>query len=239
MHHYLGSMIGYRIQASDGELGKVNEFYFDDATWSVRYMVVETGTWLSNRKVLISSVALNKPDLQSHMFSVNLTCDQVCNSPDIDTEKPVCRQHEIKLHEYYKWRQYWDGGYGGTFGITPFSLLDNYMLKESVGPELHSDPHLRSTCQVTGYKTHASDGEIGHVEDFIIDDKNWTLQYFVVNIGNWLPGRKVLVSPKWIKSVNWIDASVHFDHSREAIRTSPEFDPAKIIHRESGMLNDI
>jgi sporulation protein YlmC with PRC-barrel domain len=221
----LHSIIGYPIRASDGDLGKIHEFYFDDATWTIRYMVVETKNWLSGRKVLISLVALGNPDWKSRTFSVNLTSVQVRNSPDIDTERPVYRQHEAKLHAYYQWPRYWEDGYGGTFGITPYPLYEESIAQESSESERKDDPHLRSTRQVTGYHIHASDGEIGHVEDFVVDDESWKLSNLVVNTGNWLPGKKVLIPPAWIKRVNWADASVYLDRPREAIKTSPEFNP--------------
>ena len=228
MQHSLRSIIGCAIRAMDGDLGKVHEFYFDDATWTIRYLVAETGNWLLGRKVLISPVAMGKLDVKAREFSVNLTCDQVRNSPDIDTERPVFRQHEAQLHEYYQWPQYWEGGYLGTFGITPFPVFENSMEKESTPPDGRDDPHLRSTRQVTGYHIHATDGEIGHVDDFIVDDGNWALLNLVLETGTWLSGRKVLIPPAWIKNVNWDDTSVYLDHSRESVKNSPEFDLSKL-----------
>ncbi len=224
MQHRLRSMLGYAIQATDGDLGKVNEFYFDDATWTIRYMVVETGNWLLNRKVLISLVALGKPQWESRTFPVTLTRDQVRNSPDIDTERPVYRQHEAQLHEYYQWPRYWEVGYGGTLGITPFPLFENPEIQESPGSKREEDPHLRSTQHVTGYHIHATDGKIGHVEDFIVDDKTWLFDYLVVDTANWLPGRKVLITPAWIKNVNWADRSIEINRPRNAVKDSPAFD---------------
>ena len=232
MQQRLNKIIGYAIRAIDGNLGKVHEFYFDDATWTIRYMVVETGNWLSGRKVLISLVALGKPDWESRTFSVNLTCDQVRKSPDIDTERPVYRQHEAELHAYYQWPLYWEGGYGGTFGITPFPLFENPVKQEPSASERKDDPHLRSTRHVTGYHIHATDGEIGHVDDLIVDDENWRISYLVVNTGNWLSGRNVLIPSAWIKSVNWADSSVFLVRSRDAVKSSPEFDPLKPILRD-------
>lgn len=227
MQHSLRSMIGFAIRATDGDLGKVYEFYFDDATWTIRYMVAETGNWLLGRKVLISLAALGKPDWELRTFPVGLTCDQVRNSPDIDTERPVYRQHEAELHEYYQWPQYWEGGYGGALGITPYPLFEKPLLQESSASDRKDDPHLRSTRQVTGYKIHATNGEIGHVADFMVNDQNWAIRYLVVDTGNWLPGKKVLISPSWIKSVNWDDASVTVDRMRESVKNSPDADPAK------------
>ena len=229
MQHSLRSMIGFSVRATDGDLGKVDEFYFDDATWTIRYMVAETGSWLSNRKVLVSLVALGKPDWKSRTFSVNLTCDQIRNSPDIDTERPVYRQHEAALHRYYEWPLYWEGGYGGTLGITPYPLLETPLVQESPDPDRQDDPHLRSTRQVTGYHIHATNGEIGHVTDFMVDDENWTLRNLVVDTGNWLPGKKVLIPPAWIKRVNWADTSVYVDRLRESIKSSPGVDPLKAV----------
>jgi uncharacterized protein YrrD len=232
MQHIISSMIGYAIRATDGDLGKVDEFYFDDETWAIRYIVVETGNWLSGRKVLISPVALGKPELESRTISVNLTCVQVRSSPDIDTERPIYRQHEAELHEYYQWP--WRGGYGGTFGTTPLPLSadEGFVEQEASASEHQDDPHLRSTQQVTGYHIHAVDGEIGHVEDFIVDDEIWAVRFLIVDTRNWLPGKKVLLSPRWIKRVEWADSSVYFDLTRESVKNSPEFDSLKGVNRD-------
>ena len=226
MQYGISSMIGYEIRATDGDLGKVDEFYFDDETWTVRYIVVETGNWLSGRKVLISPVAFGKTELESRTISVNLTCSKVWSSPNIDTERPINRQHEAELNEYYQWP--WRGGYGGSFGTTPLPLSDDEVLAEqeaSVSGH-RDDPHLRSTREVTGYHLHATDGEIGHVEDFIVDDENWAILFLVVDTTNWLPGKKVLLSPQWINRVEWADSSVYFNLTRESVENSSEFNPS-------------
>ena len=195
MQQRISAMIGYSIRAIDGDLGKVNDFYFDDATWTVRYMVVETGNRLAGRKALISLVALGKPDRESTTLSVNLTCDQVRNSPDIDTERPVYRQHEEEIHKYYGWPAYWEGGYRGALGITPYPLYENPLPRTSADSNTHDDPHLRSMRQVKGYHIHANDGSIGHVEDFIVDDDTWAIRHLIVDTGNWLPGKKYSSNP--------------------------------------------
>jgi uncharacterized protein YrrD len=213
-------MIGNVIRATDGDLGKVHEFYFDDVTWTIRYMVAETGIWLLGRKVLIPLVALLKPDQESNVFAVNLSCAKVRNSPDIDTERPVYRQHEEEIHKYYEWPMYLQGGYGGTLGITPYPLFESSPPVNPPGSKRQDDPHLRSTRHVKGYQIHATDGEIGHVEDFIVDDENWAIQHLVVDTGNWLPGKKVFIAPAWIKKVNWADSNVYLDRSRETVKNS-------------------
>jgi uncharacterized protein YrrD len=232
MQHSICSLIGYAIRATDCDLGAVDEFYFDDETWAVRYIVVETGNWLSNRRVLISPVALDKIDEKARKISVNLTGAQVDSSPDIDTKRPVYLQHEAALHEHYQWP--WRGGYGGTFGTTPMPLPgDDVSLEPKItGSERRDDPHLRSTGQVTSYHIHATDGEIGHVDDFIVDDENWEIRFLVADTRNWLPGKKVLIRPQSIARVEWADSSVHLNLTRKSIENSTEFISSKLDKRK-------
>jgi len=222
----INGLIGHKIQATDGELGKVDEFYFDDRAWNIRYLVVGTGSWLSGRQVLISPEALKAPGWESKNFPVALTLEQVRNSPDIDTKKTVSRQHEIELHKYYAW------GGGSYAGGMPGNFLLPPVTEEAKPPEAggaarsREDAHLRGTRAVTGYRLHAADGPIGHVEDYIIEDRKWLIRYLVADAGLWLPGRKVLISPHWIKNVSWETSEVFVDLSQAAVRNSPEFDPS-------------
>lgn len=87
---------GCAIGAIDGTIGHVKDLYFDDAAWVVRYLVVATGDWLSKRKVLISPFALGVPGWAQRILPASLTIEQVRNLPDIDTDKPISRQHEIR-----------------------------------------------------------------------------------------------------------------------------------------------
>ena len=227
-------LIGRVIQATDGELGKVDEFYFDDRTWRIRYMVVETGNWLSGRKVLVSPAAFKRPDAGPGPFAVALTKEQVRNSPDIDTKKTVSRQHELDLHEHYAWPLYWGGGFyagGVTLGVPLPAALDETAEEAGAGRD-KENPHLRGTRAVTGYSLHAADGPIGHVEDYITDLGGWIIRYLVVDVGLWLPGRKVLISPHWIERVAWETSEIFVDLSREAVRKSPEFDPAQPVSED-------
>ncbi|MDP4266111.1 MAG: PRC-barrel domain-containing protein [Bacteroidota bacterium] len=233
----LNSLIGYKIHATDGFLGKVDEFFFDDEFWVVRYIVVDTGGWLSYRKVLISPVALGTPDWKTESLPVNLTCEQVRNSPDIDTKKTIFRQHEIELFRYYTWPYYWGNDFysGNLYGINsapPVPMKEEIGNQEKTTEMTQEEQHLRSTNIVSGYHIHAKDGDIGHVDDFIIDQKTWTIQYLVAKTRNWLPGKTVLISPKWLKEVSWIEEKVIVDLTQDAIRNSPEYDPSKIITEE-------
>jgi hypothetical protein len=226
-------LVGGTVRAKDGDLGRVKEFYFDDHKWTIRYMVVDTGRWLQGRQALISTVALKKPQWKSRVFPVNLTKEQVKNSPSIDTDKPVSRQHEAKLHNYYDWPIYWTTGlepYAGIGYPVPTHLSPPAKGKKAL-PERPADPNLRSMRQVTGYYIQAIDGEIGHVHDFIVDDETWAIRYVVVNTQNWLPGKKVLVFPAWISRVSWDKSKVFVDLLRESVKNSPAFDPSKPVSR--------
>jgi sporulation protein YlmC with PRC-barrel domain len=230
MQHNIKRLIGFSIGATEGEIGKVEELYFDDTSWTIRYLVVKTGGWLSGRNVLIAPAALLHPDWDNKVFPVNLTKEQVENSPDIDTDKPVSRQQEIELYSYYTWPYTGNGGVGFYGGVDMMGMTDTPMpldpnLFKSDDSEPTGDPHLRSTKEVKGYKIHGTDGEIGDVEDYIIDDESWKIRYLIVDTGNWLPGKKVLLSPKWIKEVSWTDSSVNVDIPIGTIESSPKYDP--------------
>jgi uncharacterized protein YrrD len=228
----LKELYGYALQATDGEIGTVEEFYFDDEKWAVRYLVANAGSWLTGRLVLISPLALGEPDWGSQRLPVKLTREQIRNSPDIDTAKPISRQHEIDYYQYYGWPYYWAGA--ETWGVSPLPLAapPPPPPAEKASGQAPGDVHLRSSREVEGYHIQARDGEIGHVEDFIVDDETWRLRYLVVDTRNWWPGKKVLVAPEWIARISWEEALVHVDLTREAIKAGPEFDPGQPINRE-------
>jgi uncharacterized protein YrrD len=230
MKRTVKSLIGYTIQATDGEIGNVKEFYFDDRTWTIRYLVVETGSWLFGRKILLSTEALLAPDWKKHVFPVNLTTAQINGSPEIDTNKPVSRQHEMDLFDYYPWgTYYWGSGMVGNIGMGmsyPVALNQEEQKEtdESDSDNTKGDPHLRSTDAVTGYTIKATDGDIGEVEDFIINDQDWKIKFMEVDTGNWIPGKMVLISPKLVRVITLESNSVMVNATVEQVENSPEYD---------------
>jgi hypothetical protein len=225
---------GYTIRASDGDIGRIHEFYFDDLAWIIRYLVVDTGNWLPGRKVLLWPGALGQPDWETQALPVTLTRAQVEHSPDISMEEPVSRQMETDLHTYYGWTPYWRSGLPayGVGSAAAAEMIARRAEEEEDREEQRRDPHLRSTREVTGYHIQARDGEIGHLEDWIVDDESWFIRYLVIDTRNWLPGRKVLVAPAWAEWVNWAERKVHVDLNKETIENSPEFDPSMPVNRE-------
>ena len=218
---------GNTIVATDGDIGKVDDFYFDDESWTIRYLVADTGDWLLRRKVLLSPVALGKADFASGRFKVTLTKKQIEGSPSIDTDKPVSRQHEAYYHDYYGYPYYWTGPFlWGPMYCPQIPVLDQKRIEERRAErEEAGDLHLRSANKVTGYHIEATDGDVGHVEDFILDNETWEIRYLVVDTRNWLPGKKVLIAPRWIDRVSWDDSKVYVSLSREAIKNAPEYHP--------------
>ena len=216
------SLKGSILDSLDGEIGKVIEFYFDDNHWTVRYMVADTGNWLTGRQVLISPYALAGPMIADQNIPVDLTKKQIEDSPSLNTDKPVSRQFEMEYSEYYGWPMYWGGPY--MWGAYPNLVHDRNQWNAPSEKEKAWDPHLRSTDAVRGHHVQASDGEIGHVEDFIIDSDNWAIRYLIVDTHNWWPGKKVLIAPQRIDRVSWDEAKVFVNTAREVIRQAPEFD---------------
>lgn len=222
-------LIGYKLSATDGEVGKTKDLYFDDHTWVVRYLVADTGGWLRDRKVLIPRVVLGEPDWATQTFAVGMSKQQVEDSPPISEHEPVSRQHEALLHEFLSVEPYWAGFPEGAYVVAARAAASE--VKKPQTATGNQDPNLRSCVAVKGYHIEAADGEIGHVEDFIVDDDGWVIRYLVVDPHNILPGRKVLVAVPWIDEIDWADSKVRVDLTREQVKGAPEFDPVAPVNR--------
>ena len=232
---------GYAIEATDGMIGEVKDVYFDDEKWVVRYLIVETGSWLASRKVLISPIAIGKADWAASVLAVSITKDQVKNSPDIDTDKPVSRQHEMQYLNYYSYPYYLGGAslWGG--GAYPGAMLMNvgyggcyadYLEGQADHARADEDPHLRSGKAVMKYHIRATDGDIGHVGGLLVDEETWAVRYMVVETGSWWLGHQVLIAPQWIREVRWSDEAVVVSLTRQAVKAAPAYDPLLPLNRE-------
>ncbi|MDD2336703.1 MAG: PRC-barrel domain-containing protein [Geobacteraceae bacterium] len=221
---------GYKLESLNGELGKVKEFYFDDRHWTIRYLVADTGNWLTGRQVLISPYALVSVIKEKQHIEVNLTKKQIEDSPSLNSDQPVSRQFEESYYGYYAWPMYWDGPY--MWGAYPYLNRDSEKQRETNQGAKAWDPHLRSTHAVRGYHIQATDGEIGHVYDFIIDDETWAIRYLIIDTQNWWPGKKVLVSPQWIERVSWTESKVFVNLTFAEIKQSPEYTEESLLTRD-------
>jgi uncharacterized protein YrrD len=236
MLYRISEIEGFHLRATDGTIGSVDDIYFDDATWLVRYIVADTGTWLSGRKVLLTPQSAGQPDVVNRLLPVQLTCAQVENSPDIDLARPVERAMEERLYRYYGWEPYWSDG------VMPLNVPrrpgravgggGSEAIEQQDTDEPSYQPHLRSADTVMHYYTHARDGDIGHVADFLLDPEAWMIRYMVIDTRNWIPGRKVLVSPQWIEDISWSENMVMLDLLKHQIRGAPEYRPGAPIERD-------
>lgn len=224
------TLSGYSLHSLDGEIGEVVEFYFDDQHWAVRYLVADTGSWLTGKQVLISPYALAAISPEAKSISVNLTKEQIEQSPSLDSAKPVSRQFEQDYYAYYGWPMYWSGRY--MWGYSPNIVRDPTQWRPTTQGEEDWNPHLRSTSDVTGHHIQATDGETGHVDDFIIDSSTWAIRYLVIDTKNWWPGKRVLVAPQWIDRVSWSESKVFVNLSRESIKQSPEYTQDELLTRD-------
>ena len=201
----------------------------------LRYLVVDTGGWLSGRQVLISPLAVRETDWGAGRVSLDWTRAQIERAPSIDTDKPVSRQHEAAYFDYYGWPYYWPGPYAWGMFPVPAALAVAPRVggdRPSEQEEQEGDPHLRRSKEVIGYHIQARDDDIGHVEDFIIDDESWQIRYMVVDTSNWWFGKKVLIAPQWIDQVSWPERKVLVGLPKAQIEHAPEWDGVSPIGRD-------
>ncbi len=216
----LKDLENFSLHDKDGEIGKIENFYINAYEWKVRYVVIDLETWQEGRRALLSTVALEKPIESEKAIPVSLTRDMLKSSPEIDVQKPITRQEEINLHNYYEWPFYWEGA---GLAAYPLAQMASDVNEKLTAQEDQNDPHLHSFSDLVGYTLQARDGEIGKVDDFIVEDENWNVDYLVVETGGLLDNRKVLVSPSWVKDVQWVESRLLIDLARETIKNSPEY----------------
>ncbi|MFP4215449.1 MAG: PRC-barrel domain containing protein [Phycisphaerae bacterium] len=232
----LNNLMGTKLDARDDTLGKVKDFYFDDHSWVVRYLVADTGDWLPGRQVLISTESFEAPQGEQDAIPVSLTREQIESSPPIHADRPVSREREAEMIGHYNWPMYWTHLGVPAVGMMPVGVAPE-SIKEEKTPLNASDIRevettLRSVREVTGYHILAKDGELGHVEGLIADPADWRIRYLLVDTRNWLPGRKVLIAPDWAGGILWSQKQVQIDLPTDKIRSAPEYDPDQPITRE-------
>ena len=224
-------LYGDKLGASDGEIGHVKDFYFDDQNWAVRYVVADTGSWLPGRQVLISPQAFPE-GFRGKILRVNLTRKQIENSPSIESHKPVSRQYEEEYYRYYGWPYYWQGD--GLWGMSGFPILELPANLPSapatfIGPEPErADAHLRSSQAVGGYSLQASDGIIGHVCDFMMDAQSWAIRQLVIKTGHRFSGKEVQIPTRAVDRISYPDSAVFVNLTKEGVQQSPATELAPV-----------
>lgn len=229
----LNALHGYTALAKDAYIGSVQDFYFHDDTWIIRYFVLDTRHWLlDGRRVLVTTRVIGKPNWAVFTFPVAITRERVEKSPEIQIGKPVSRQFEAGLHNHYGWPFYWTEP---ELELRPQIVLLDQQLAPGQATKPASDenfgPNLRSAEEVAGYYIHATDGALGHVEDFVADDEGWVIRYLAVHTGVF-GAKKVLISPQWLGKISYSGKRVYLKLTRAKILKSPGFVPGGPIDRE-------
>jgi hypothetical protein len=227
MHHNLKKLRGYKIAASDGPIGSVKDFYFDDLSWAIRYLVVDTGSWLTGQLVLISPYSFGYIDEENKTLTLKLTKHQIEHSPSIDAHKPVSRQYENEYYSYYGYPTYWSGGGLWGMGGYPVIMPAAEVFNGRMDYTHRNDPDLRSAITVIGYDIEALDGTLGHITDFKVDDRSWDIRELMVDAGSWYSGKEVMISPTKVDRISYAETKVYVSLTKEDIRHTAAHD---IVH---------
>jgi sporulation protein YlmC with PRC-barrel domain len=217
------------LNGLDGEVGTVQDLYFDDHNWAVRYLVVRTGGWLLGRDVLIAPVAVDGIDDTTASMRIHLHKEQIEQAPSIESAAPISRLYEDAYYKHFRWVPYWQPDSSMWGSPNPYLGASVESLDQPTVPEPPESTHLRSSSEITGYGIHAMDGEIGHLDDLVVDDEDWVVRYVEVDTRNWLPGKKVLVQTGRIQGIDWTSRSVKMSLTRQAIESAPPYDPSMLI----------
>jgi len=224
-------LTGCRIRAVDGEAGSVRETCLDDDQWVLRYLVVDTTRWPDGRSVLLSPSVVTSIDWRARSIAVNLTREQVENSPDIGTHEPLSRQLQT---------EYWPYATCRDLSAMPVVVPPDPQICAAMDEPGRTDPdragaavHLKSSNAVRGYHIRASADSIGHVADFLLDEETWAIRYLIADTRHWLPGKHVLVSPQWIRAVNRGQREFRVALTRQQIEQSPEYDAEHLRTRDT------
>jgi hypothetical protein len=222
-------LLGHPLGAADGHIGHIKDFYFDDALWVVRYLVADTGTWITGRLVLISPLALSGFDPTEKVLRVNLTRRQIEKSPSTEAHKPISRQYEQEYYQYYNWPFYWQGG--SLWGMSDFPTIPSMPITPPAATAAlaHTSPedaHLNNVNAVVGYSAQATDKDVGSAVDFLVDDRTWTVTGIVIDSGHWLPGRKTVVTPAQVERISWNESKVFLKMTSAALERAPAYEAA-------------
>lgn len=223
MIHNSKQLYGKKLGAKDGDIGHVKDLYFDDVHWTVRYVVADTGSWLSGRQVLLPPRAFGALEEDDDALAINLTRKQIEDSPSIETHRPVSRQYEAEYYHYYGWPVYWVGdGFGGMGGFTGTVAGPAPDANRHHGHNQRDDVHLRSTRAVTGYHIQTTGGVVGRVQDFAIDGQTWSISEVIVETGRWFAGRQIVISPQSIRSISYEQSTVLLNLTKDDIQRTAE-----------------
>lgn len=228
-------LFGAKLAALDGDIGHVQDFYFDDNIWVIRYAVADTGSWLTERQVLLSPHAFGRLDQDQRTLHINLRKQQIQDSPPIETHRPVSRQYEADYYRYYGWPSYWAGD--AMWGMGNYPVLGPSAPSEMAEQRIYyhrDDKHLQSAQAVTGYPIQAADGEIGHLKGFLVDDRSWAIRELAVECGHWYAGKEIRIATDKVSWISYADSKVHVSLTQADIERTPEHALATVAASSPG-----
>ena len=238
----LEEILGYELAAPDGIVGTLHDVFLDDETWTVRYVAVDTGLWLG-RSVLLSPISFESPDWQGRRIPLTVTRAEIERSPDLLGRARFTREEEREFAAYYGYPHYWNGTHSWGWADQPSALASapppGYVPPSALDPNaaaVDADADALTTSifssrDIRGYHIHALDGEIGHVDDFVIDEATWSVRYLQIDTSNWIGGKTVLLATRWVQRIDPADGKLHVEVTKERIENSPQFDVAQPIDR--------
>ncbi|HEX8949328.1 MAG TPA: PRC-barrel domain-containing protein [Dissulfurispiraceae bacterium] len=230
----LQSVAGYAVIAKDGEVGAVEEFLFDDREWAIRFIVVRTGDWLPGKKVLLPPSVLEEPDWELPKLHITIERAQLARGPILGAHEPASRMFQIDLYKHFGWAPFWLEEEYFNVPLHPSEVSSGL----SRDQEKADDPHLLSTADTIEYRVEALNGDVGHPEDFVMDEDDWIIYYFAValdrseNVPEEETAKSVLIATEWVQKTAKEAGRVYLELDRDAVLRSPAYDPALPVDRE-------
>ncbi len=212
MYYTTETINGFRVMAEGGEVGRIHDCFFDESSRHIRYLVVRTGSWLLGRDVIIVPSHVRDLSLEDEQLTTDLTKDELKNSPDVDTEKPISRRREIEYLSYYGMPMYW----GSMPGIPPTGAPTPPEAAPEDGDDTASE--LRSAREITGYALQSQDGPAGTIKDIVFSPETWAVTHLLVRTGGWFSGKEIAVAIKWVEEIDWSRAVVGVDMPNDRLR---------------------
>jgi hypothetical protein len=228
MLRQMEALKSYEIVGSDGELGKLDDFFFDDVEWTVRELLMHTGNWYEGMSVLILPHSVTSIDDRERKIRVSLSRQQIEDAPvaPLDADGLLSRHYEAMIYDFYLMPYYWLGPYVWGPATLPTVTPNAEMTRgaeELARLRESQQSHLRRFNIVNGFSIRCVDGAMGDVEDMIFDASSWTIQYLVVDTRKYLLGKNVLVPPSAIKELNWFEATIYLDMTKADLEALPNF----------------
>ncbi|PSL50806.1 PRC-barrel domain protein [Salsuginibacillus halophilus] len=227
----------FGVITSDGELGKIDDVYMDEDQWVIRYLVVNRKPLLPGGKVLVSPIAVERMDINGQTIHLNVTKEELEEAPGKEEAEPITRKKELELHHHFGYGYYWPAQ--GMWGSFPYPHQLRVEAPHHQRPqELPNEEEIkvRSLKEMTGdwsgYDVEGSDGDIGTIDDVIVEDDTWNIRYISVDTGRLFSTGHAVLSSSWILHTEDEEKKVRVKMARHEVQAAPEYVPGQPLDRE-------